>query len=85
MTELDTINDLIINAQQEYIVLLGKEINSLLGVAMIHGWESKLADEGLKANYKIQIYKALKDKELNSSVKGIKQTLGQKLKEKYNG
>lgn len=85
MTDINEINDLIINAQQEYIILLGKEINSLLSIAMNHGWESKLTSDGLKANYKIQYYKSLKDKQLNSFVKGNRQTLGQKLKEKYNG
>lgn len=35
-----------IEKQKEYIALLGKEIDSMVGVARAHGWKSDLFEEG---------------------------------------
>ena len=46
MTEL-------IKTYEDYIRLLGDEINDLIGIAYIHGWESKNVDKGRELRDKI--------------------------------
>lgn len=44
----------IIEKQKEYIELLNKEINSLFGLAYVHGWRSNLVEEGQKLRDELQ-------------------------------
>lgn len=43
----------LIQAYDEYITLLGKELHDLGGFAFIHGWKSKRCQEGIDAREKI--------------------------------
>jgi hypothetical protein len=36
----------LIEAQNQYIALLGKEIDSAVSIAHVHGWRSNLVEEG---------------------------------------
>jgi hypothetical protein len=36
----------IIEAQNQYIAILGKEIDSAVSIAHVHGWRSNLVEEG---------------------------------------
>lgn len=48
----------LIKAQEEYITLLGDEINSMCGIASVHGWESKNSQAGAELREKIEKIKA---------------------------
>jgi len=41
--------DALIKSLDEYIVLLGRELDTVIGVASIHGWRSQLVKEGEEA------------------------------------
>jgi hypothetical protein len=49
-----------IDTYEPYIELLGKEIDSLLGVAVAHGWQSSNAEAGEKCREKIAQLKGIK-------------------------
>ena len=49
----------LIEAKDNYIALLGEEINSLTSIASIHGWKSKRISEGEEHR---AIIKRLEDK-----------------------
>ena len=38
--------DGLIEAQDEYIKLLGNEIDDLIGIAHVHGWKSQRVEQG---------------------------------------
>lgn len=50
--------DKLIEKLEEYILLLGKEIDDLIGIAHVHGWISCNVEQGKKLREEI---KALKD------------------------
>ena len=59
--------DKLIEKLEEYINLLGKEINDTASIAIAHGWQSHRVEEGEKLREEIQILKG-KD-ELKTSEK----------------
>jgi hypothetical protein len=46
--------DALINALEDYIVLLGKELDEVIPMASVHGWKSSRWEEGKAARRKIQ-------------------------------
>lgn len=44
----------LIGAYDEYIALLGAEINELSGIAIAHGWHSSRVEHGKKARARLQ-------------------------------
>jgi len=50
-------------AYDEYIKLLGEELNDLMGLAFSHGWQSSRVEEGEAAREKIEELKKEVDKE----------------------
>ncbi len=58
LNKISVLND-IIHAQDEYIKLLGKEIDSMVMLCHIHGWESSNVEEGIKCHEKIETLKSL--------------------------
>jgi len=50
--------DKLIEKLEEYIKLLGLEIDDLVGIAYVHGWRSEHVEQGKKLREEI---KALKD------------------------
>lgn len=49
----------LVEAQQEYIDLLLDEINSLVGIAHVHGWRSSNVEKGKAVREKIELAKAV--------------------------
>lgn len=43
----------VIAAQDEYIALLGEEIDSIMPIASVHGWETTRREAGADARAKI--------------------------------
>jgi hypothetical protein len=52
----------LIKALEEYIVLLGKELDELVPLAAVHGWKSSRFEEGKAARRKIQRLKITNNK-----------------------
>lgn len=48
----------LVTKQDEYIKLLGEEINELAGMATIHGWHSSRANAGIKLREEIKQLKS---------------------------
>lgn len=46
--------DELIKELKDYIVLLGKEIDSLVSMAYVHGWRSSLVEEGVQRRKRIE-------------------------------
>lgn len=47
----------LIKALEEYIVLLGEEVDSMSTIASIHGWKSTKIEQGEKLRHKIELIK----------------------------
>jgi hypothetical protein len=64
--------ELIIQAYEEYLKILGDEIDELAPLAIAHGWKSSRFEEGEKARKKIkQIKKILEDKKLLRALNSV--------------
>jgi hypothetical protein len=44
----------LVTAQREYIELLGKELDGLVGMAHVHGWKSSLVEQGIAMREKMK-------------------------------
>ena len=53
MDKVDKLTELV-QALEEYIVLLGKELDEVIPMAAVHGWKSSRYEEGKVARRKIQ-------------------------------
>lgn len=67
-------DELLIQAYEEFIKILGDEIDELAPMAFNHGWRSSRVEEGKKAREKIRLIKELLEeqkllKSLNNVVK----------------
>lgn len=52
----------LVEAQDEYIKLLGEEIDSMAPIAVAHGWETTRRESGAQARVKISMARASAEK-----------------------
>ena len=67
---LDPVVRQLIEAYDGYLALLGEELNSLTGVAYVHGWRSSRVEEGKAWRAKIEELKFALDYEKQARLFG---------------